>query len=147
MKTLIFFMIVLFGFLTNTNYATGNVEKKTVSIKMADGICLSTDLYFPEELTEKIPAVLIRSNINKNSIGYLPYYFTANGYAVAVQDVRGRFESEGMWEPYVYEVEDGYVTIEWLASQDWCNKKIGMLGGSYSAVVQLLTAKLKPPHL
>lgn len=147
MKTLIFSIIVLLGFLTNTNYASGNSEKKTVSIKMKDGIYLSTDLYFPDSLTEKVPAVLIRTNINKNSIGFLPYYFTANGYAVAVQDVRGRFESGGMWEPYVYEAEDGYETIEWLASQDWCNKKIGMLGGSYSAVVQLLTAKLKPPHL
>jgi uncharacterized protein len=147
MEKILFLIIVSFGFLTNTNNATNNVDKKTVGIRMKDGILLSTDIYFPADLSQKVPVVLIRTNINKNSIGFLPYYFTNNGYAVAVQDVRGRFESKGAWEPYVYEAEDGYETIEWLANQDWCNKKIGMLGGSYSAVVQLLTAKLKPPYL
>jgi len=147
MKTIVFLIIFLFDLITNANNVSSIVDKKTVGIKMKDGIFLSTDIYFPADLSKKIPVVLIRTNINKNSIGFLPYYFINNGYAVAVQDVRGRFESEGVWEPYVYEAEDGYETIEWLASQDWCNKKIGMLGGSYSAVVQLLTAKLKPPHL
>ena len=147
MKTVIFLIVFLFPLLTNANNVSGIMDKKTIGIKMKDGILLSTDLYFPVDSSKKVPAILIRTNINKNSIGVLPYYFISNGYAVAVQDVRGRLESEGTWEPYVFEAEDGYVTIEWLAKQDWCNGKIGMLGGSYTAVVQLLTAKLKPPHL
>jgi uncharacterized protein len=147
MKRIFILIIILTGLLSGSNLASIEFNKKTVKVKMKDGIYLSTDLYFPEQLTGKVPAVLIRTNINKNSIGVLPYYFINNGYAVAVQDVRGRFESGGLWEPYVYEAEDGYETIEWLASEEWCNGKVGMLGGSYSAVVQLLSAKLKPPHL
>jgi putative CocE/NonD family hydrolase len=147
MKPVVFLIVFLFASLTNANNVYNIIDKKTVGINMKDGILLSTDLYFPVDLSKKVPGILIRTNINKNSIGFLPYYFINNGYAVAVQDVRGRFESEGTWEPYVYEAEDGYETIEWLANQDWCNGKIGMLGGSYTAVVQLLAAKLKPPHL
>ena len=147
MKTVIFLIVFLFPLLTNANNVSGIMDKKTIGIKMKDGILLSTDLYFPVDSSKKVPAILIRTNINKNSIGVLPYYFISNGYAVAVQDVRGRFESEGTWEPYVFEAEDGYETVEWLAKQDWCDGKIGMLGGSYTAVVQLLAAKLKPPHL
>ncbi|MCU0342868.1 MAG: CocE/NonD family hydrolase [Ignavibacterium sp.] len=147
MKAVIFIIFILFDIITNANNISDDKFKKTVVIKMKDGINLSTDIYFPEDLTQEVPLLLIRTNINKNSIGFLPYYFTSNGYAVAVQDVRGRFESEGLWEPYVYEAEDGYETIEWFAEQDWCNGKIGMMGGSYSAVIQLLTAKIKPPHL
>ena len=147
MKRIFILIIILTGLLSDSNLASIEFNKKTVKVKMKDGIYLSTDLYFPEQLTGKVPAVLIRTNINKNSIGVLAYYFINNGYAVAVQDVRGRFESEGLWEPYVYEAEDGYETIEWLAGEEWCNGKVGMLGGSYSAVVQLLAAKLKPPHL
>lgn len=147
MKKIFVFSICLAVFLIYPKDANDEVHKESFRIQMKDGVYLSTDIYFPDSLTQKIPAILIRTNINKNAIGFLPYYFISNGYAVAVQDVRGRFESEGLWEPYVYEADDGYETIEWLAKQDWCNGRIGMMGGSYSAVVQFLAAKLKPPHL
>lgn len=147
MKKIFVYSICLAVFVIYPQNANDEVHIESFRIQMKDGVYLSTDIYFPDSLKQKIPAILIRTNINKNAIGFLPYYFISNGYAVAVQDVRGRFESEGLWEPYAYEAEDGYETIEWLAKQAWCNGKIGMLGGSYSAAVQLLAAKLKPPHL
>ena len=64
-----------------------------------------------------------------------------------VQDVRGRFASEGQWEPFVNEAKDGYDTIEWIARQPWSTGKVGMIGGSYLAWVQWFAASLRPPHL
>lgn len=123
------------------------VEKLTETVIMRGNIKLGVDLYFPKDSGQKFPAILIRTNTNKNSAGVLPYIFASQGYIVAVQDVRGLFSSDGVWEPWVNEAEDGYDTIEWLAKLKQCNGKVGMMGGSYSATTQLLAAKLNPPHL
>jgi putative CocE/NonD family hydrolase len=129
---------------TGNNY---EIPKETVMIPMRDGIKLSTDIFFPDGLNEKKPVILIRTSINKAGMGYFPYYFASQGYVVAVQDVRGRFSSEGNWEPFVNEGEDGYDAIEWLAKQEWSNGKVGMMGGSYMAHIQFLAAIQNPPHL
>ncbi len=128
----------------NTNYA---IRKENSMIPMRDGIKLSTDIFFPGDLNEQLPVILIRTPLNKTSMGYMSYYFASQGYIVAVQDVRGRYSSEGNWEPFVNEGEDGYDAIEWLAKQEWCNGKVGMIGGSYMAHAQFLAAIKNPPHL
>jgi len=64
-----------------------------------------------------------------------------------MQDVRGRFESEGEWYPFKYEANDGYDTIEWAGSLPYTNGKVGMFGGSYVGATQMLAAMTKPPHL
>jgi hypothetical protein len=74
-------------------------------------------------------------------------YYARRGYAFAVQDVRGRFGSPGVWEPFLNEKEDGYDTIEWLAVQPWSTGKVGMIGASYLGWVQWLAATQRPPHL
>ena len=74
-------------------------------------------------------------------------YYARRGYAVAVQDCRGRFGSEGVWEPFLNEPKDGYDAIEWLAAQPWSNGKVGMIGGSYVGWVQWWAASQHPPHL
>ena len=74
-------------------------------------------------------------------------YWARRGYACAIQDSRGRFGSQGDWEPFVNEAEDGYDAIEWLALQSWCNGKIGMIGASYGGWVQWWAASQTPPHL
>ncbi|SPE32616.1 Hydrolase CocE/NonD family protein (fragment) [Candidatus Sulfopaludibacter sp. SbA3] len=61
--------------------------------------------------------------------------------------MRGRFASEGVWEPFVHEAKDGYDTIEWLAKQPWSNGKVGMIGASYLGWVQWFAASQHPPHL
>ena len=123
------------------------VRKDNIMISMRDGTKLSTDIYFPVDADKKLPAILMRTPINKTSIGYIPYYFASQGYVVAVQDVRGRFASEGTWEPFINEGDDGFDAIEWLAIQEWCNGKVGMVGGSYMAHAQFLAAIQNPPHL
>ena len=69
------------------------------------------------------------------------------GYAVVLQDVRGRYESDGLFDPYRNEGRDGYDTIEWAAAQAWSNGKVGTFGLSYPGAVQWLAAMEQPPHL
>ncbi|MGO7983996.1 CocE/NonD family hydrolase, partial [Rhizobium johnstonii] len=71
------------------------------------------------------------------------------GFAAIVQDMRGRFDSEGEWQPlnWATEAEDTYDTVEWIAAQDWCTGAIGMSGVSYCGTVQLEASQLEPPHL
>ena len=73
--------------------------------------------------------------------------FAQDGHAVYVQDVRGRFESEGKWDPFRNEANDGYDTIEWVAKQPWSNGQVGLEGGSYLGHVQWRAATQSPPSL
>ncbi len=121
--------------------------QKTIEIPMRDGIKLATDLYFPESESGPFPVILMRTPYNKDMLKPYGTYFSGHGFVYAIQDVRGRFGSQGDWEPFINEREDGYDSIEWLAAQDWSTGKVGMYGGSYSAFVQFAAAILKPPHL
>ena len=69
------------------------------------------------------------------------------GYAVVVQDVRGRYGSDGEFRPYQQEGKDGYDTIEWAAAQPWSDGRVGSFGLSYPGAVQWLAAIESPPHL
>jgi putative CocE/NonD family hydrolase len=120
--------------------------KAGVALPMRDGVQLSTDLYLPAGV-HKAPVILIRTPYKKEVEGFAARYFARRGYAVAAQDVRGRFASPGKWEPFVHEAQDGYDTIEWLARQPWSNGKVGMIGASYVGWVQWWAASLHPPHL
>jgi len=132
-------------------------RRETVMIPMRDGVRLATDLYFPVPQTsagaaaakapEKLPVILIRSPYKKDMSEIIGVYYARRGYAAAIQDCRGRFGSEGRWEPFVNEPKDGYDTVEWLAGRDWSSGKVGMIGGSYVGWVQLWAASEKPPHL
>jgi len=64
-----------------------------------------------------------------------------------VQDVRGRYTSEGEWYPFKHETEDGFDTVEWAAALPHSNGKVGMFGGSYVGATQMLAAIGHPPHL
>ena len=77
---------------------------------------------------------------DKNLLKEYGEYYSQEGYIVAIQDVRGKYSSEGEWKPYHFEGKDGYDAIEWLAEQKWSNGKVGMVGGSYSGSVQLAAA-------
>jgi hypothetical protein len=115
-------------------------------IAMRDGVKLATDIYLPQ--TEaKSPVILIRTPYKKEMDEIQGRYYARRGYAVAIQDCRGRFGSEGVWEPFINEPKDGYDTIEWLAAQPWSNGKVGMIGGSYVGWVQWWAASERPPHL
>ena len=124
------------------------LERKTEMVPMRDGVKLATDLYLPRNATaEKYPLILIRTPYKKEMGEMEANFYGRRGYAVAIQDCRGRFASEGLWVPFFNEAKDGYDAVEWLAAQSWCNGKVGMVGGSYVGWVQLWAAVEKPPHL
>ncbi|MBP6821977.1 MAG: CocE/NonD family hydrolase [Acidobacteria bacterium] len=124
-------------------------QPKETLVPMRDGVRLALDLYFPNGPSNNLPVLLERTPYNKAiaSSGARAQFWTARGYVYAVQDVRGRFRSEGQFEPFLREGLDGYDTIEWLARQPWCSGKVGMIGASYAGLVQWLAAVERPPHL
>src|SRR5262245_17193637 len=122
-------------------------EPKEVFVAMRDGTQLATDLYFPSGPSNGLPVVLERTPYNKAILRQEAKFWTARGYVYAVQDVRGRFRSEGRFEPFLREGPDGFDTIEWLARQPWCSGKVGTIGASYDALVQWQAAVEQPPHL
>jgi putative CocE/NonD family hydrolase len=124
--------------------------EKSVMVPMRDGVKLSTDLYFPEEAEEPLPTVLIRTPYNKKPgrrEGSPTWFFAGQGYVVAVQDKRGKFESEGEYVVSGGDDRDGYDTVDWLAKQTWSNGKVGTYGCSYLGDVQIFQATLRNPHL
>ncbi len=118
---------------------------------MRDGIELSSDVWMPQT-AGKYPVILIRTPYVKTDpmtaqAVALSRYFAEHGYAVAVQDVRGRGDSDGKFDFYFQEAADGYDTVEQLAAQPWSNGRVCMMGVSYLGAVQWLAAKERPPHL
>lgn len=114
---------------------------------MRDGALLAMDLIRPPA-PGRYPVVLVRTPYDKTA-SRRPYYWelAERGYVVAVQDCRGRFNSDGAFFPYRDERADGYDTVEWIAAQDWCDGNVGMAGRSYVAQTQWFAAAETPPHL
>ena len=112
-------------------------------IPMRDGIRLYAALYRPAG-DDPLPTLLIRSPYSSQHPRYVDWAqrFARAGYAVVMQDVRGRYESEGEWRPYVDEAADGHDTLEWLGAQPWCDGKVGTFGISYPGFTQILPAPL-----
>jgi uncharacterized protein len=122
------------------------IVERGVGVPMRDGIKLATEIYRPKA-AGKYPLILIRTPYKKEIQQLDAMYYARRGYAVAAQDVRGRFASPGEWEPFVHEPDDGYDAIEWLAARPWSSGKVGMIGGSYVGWVQWWAASRQPPHL
>ena len=122
-----------------------------VMVEMRDGVKLAVDLYTPmkdgKPLDGPLPVVMQRTPYNKTGLGGQAKFFAGHGYISAVQDCRGRFESEGEFFPFVDDPKDGYDTIEWLAKLPRSNGQVGMYGCSYMAWVQLEAATQRPPSL
>jgi hypothetical protein len=116
---------------------------------MRDGVELRADLLRPSS-QGRFPTLVYRTPYGKDDA--LKEYTTfahavERGYAVVVQDVRGRYQSAGEFRPYEHEGRDGYDTIEWAARQPWSNGRVGTFGLSYPGAVQWLAAVESPPHL
>ena len=105
-------------------------------VPMRDGVELAADVYMPAE-GGPFPALVLRTPYDKLNAGDDLQIRTAivhlaqTGYAAISQDVRGRFESDGEFYPFVNEANDGHDTIEWIGTQPWCNGKVGVVGASY----------------
>ena len=122
--------------------------KIDVQVPMSDGVNLSTDVYLPKS-DGPFPALLVRTIYDNQSPNLIEAAerFVDRGYAVVMQDCRGRFDSDGEWQPYVNEAQDGHDTQEWIGSQPWCDGNIGTFGTSYVGFTQSLTAPLQSQYL
>ncbi len=122
------------------------VVERNVAMKTRDGVTLHADLYhLPGD--EKFPVLLQRTPYDKGNAAAFAHAAALRGYLVVVQDVRGRYTSEGEWYTFKHESDDGYDTVEWAASLPNSNGKVGMFGGSYVGATQMLAAIAHPPHL
>lgn len=129
--------------------ARETVVERDVAVPMRDGVALRADVYRPAG-RGPFPVLVYRTPYGKAAAA--ESYDTHSraverGYAVVLQDVRGRYRSEGEFDPYRNEGADGYDTIEWAAAQPWSNGSIGTYGLSYPGAVQWLAAVESPPHL
>lgn len=123
-------------------------SQKTVYVEMRDGIRLATEIFLPDKFSQQgLSTILIRTPYGREIFYNEEKRFVERGYAVAIQDTRGRNESEGEWLPMYYERDDGEDTITWLAHQQWSNEKIGMIGGSYGGYVQWAAASSGTSYL
>jgi predicted acyl esterase len=114
-------------------------------VALRDGVKLATNIVLPEG-DGPWPVVLLRTPYGKGS-PRAGAVWTQRQYAFAIQDCRGRFQSEGRYRPFVDDANDGYDTVEWIAKQPWCNGKVGMFGGSALGITANLAAITSPPHL
>jgi putative CocE/NonD family hydrolase len=120
--------------------------ERGVAMKTRDGVTLHADIYRPSG-DDKFPVLLQRTPYDKNNGAEFGRRAAERGFLVVIQDVRGRYTSEGEWYPFKHETEDGYDTIEWAAALPNSNGKVGMFGGSYVGATQMLAAIGHPPHL
>ncbi len=104
-----------------------------------EGIALATDVYLPDG-PGPWPVVLTRTPYHRRGHLGRGKYFTDRGYVYVVQDCRGKYDSEGVFRPLIYEAIDGHDTIAWIAEQPWCNGRIGLHGYSYLGIVQIPAA-------
>ena len=135
---------------TTAERFSGISVSKDISVLMSDGVRLCTDIYKPNA-QGSFPVILIRMPYGKReffcwmpSIGK---YWAKRGYACVVQDVRGKWSSEGKFDPFVNEAADGYDTLDWIASKSWCDGNIGMMGESYYGYTTWAVATLDHPNL
>jgi putative CocE/NonD family hydrolase len=129
--------------------APGVVVENDVGVPMRDGVTLRADVLRPHG-PGPFPVLVYRTPYGKRDAqeSYTTFRRAVErGYAVVVQDVRGRYTSESEFRPYENEGKDGYDTIEWAARQPWSNAAVGTFGLSYPGAVQWLAAVESPPHL
>ncbi len=142
--------------------APGEVTvERDLMVPARDGVGLATDVYRPAGdgpfpvLLERTPYDKSAPSRSERTADVAPprpraevaLYFVRHGYAVAYQDCRGRYKSEGRFTKYLSEAEDGYDTLAWLTRQSWCNGRIGTFGLSYAAHTQAALGCLDPPGL
>ncbi|MHB1327296.1 MAG: CocE/NonD family hydrolase [Gemmatimonadales bacterium] len=122
------------------------IRQFAVPVRMRDGVTLIADVYRPA-VAHPVPVVLERTPYMRTGAGYAAAgkRWAALGYAYVVQDVRGRGDSEGQFDPLAQEVADGFDTQTWAGQQPWSTGRVGTVGGSYGGWTQTLPAHLNNP--
>jgi len=126
-------------------------EFHNLMIPTRDGVHLATNVYRPAEngkvVEGKFPVILERTPYGKDNDVYYANHWVKQGYVVILQDVRGRFNSEGTWQFFRDDINDGYDTAKWIGSQPWSNCAIGTVGASYPGGTQHALALSNAPCL
>jgi uncharacterized protein len=139
-----------------TNPEYGVTVQHDVLMETRDGTKLATDIYRPSNqethkpINEPKPALLVRTPYDKRNrqrVEHQGNWYAKRGYVVAIQDVRGRYASDGEFYLLINEAEDGADTVEWLAERPYCDGQIGTMGTSYMAWVQNALATQDPSPL
>jgi putative CocE/NonD family hydrolase len=124
--------------------------ERDVPFRLSDGTVLYSDHYHAPGGV-RAPTLLMRQPYGKDIATTVvhahPVWFARHGYHVVIQDVRGRGMSEGRFEPFLNEEQDGFETVEWVAAREECNGRVGMYGFSYQGTTQLLAAVRRPKGL
>jgi hypothetical protein len=125
--------------------------QKNVTIAVRDGTRLAADLYLPAKdgkpIGGKFPTILARTPYNKEGMRGDAEWFCARGYSVVINDVRGRYASEGTWRMILDDPNDGYDVVQWITKQPWSTGKVGTIGTSYVGGTQHALACANPPGL
>lgn len=131
----------------------GHAIARHIPVAMRDGVTLYLDIYRPaldgRVLDGPWPVIVERTPYNKDRLSYSVNgrYFAQRGYVYVIQDVRGRWSSEGDFAFLRNEADDGEDTMLWIAAQPWCGERIGTLGISYTTATQQALAVRHPPRL
>lgn len=125
--------------------------ERDVPCRLRDGVTVYADVYRPAE-GGPYPVLLISApydkTVSESNVGFAhPAWYARHGYVVVGVDTRGRFRSEGQFDPFVHEGEDVYDCIEWAARLPGSDGRVGTYGFSYAGLNQLLAAALRPPSL
>ncbi|HXE90001.1 MAG TPA: CocE/NonD family hydrolase [Terriglobales bacterium] len=143
-------LVFLLGFVAFPSPSEDDsIRESDVAVPMRDGVVLRADVWRPRG-PGPFPTLVYRTPYDRREAVKDYTTFSAaveRGYAVVIQDVRGRYGSGGEYVAYQNEGRDGYETIEWAAQQPWSNGKVGTFGLSYPGAVQWLAAMESPPHL
>jgi putative CocE/NonD family hydrolase len=130
------------------------IVERDVMVPMSDGTRLAADVHRPAA-PGRYPALLERTPYDKTSSSEIQVgahtFFAERGYVVVIQDVRGRYASEGAFYPNLDDGwlarRDGHDTVHWIARQPWSNGKVGVIGGSQSGQTAYRLAPTQPPGL
>jgi putative CocE/NonD family hydrolase len=136
-------LLTVYGF---CQQPTAVIVDRNVTMKTRDGVTLRADIYRPAG-ADNLPVLLERTPYNKAEDANFAQRAAQHGYLVVIQDVRGRYASDGDWYPFRYESNDGYDAVEWAAALSHSNGQVGMFGGSYVGATQMLAAIAHPSHL
>ena len=141
------FLLVLVVFMLLLTTLSGCVSKTTYMVEMRDGIHLATDVYLPNKQKSPHGVILIRTPYNKDNLHRIGMLWAMAGWPTVIQDMRGRFASEGVDCAFRKAHTDGPDTLAWIASQPWCNGKIATYGGSALGICQFFMAGENPSNL